>query len=167
MKRSKNSSRPTRRKKNATVPSRSSAPVPSRRQVLSGWAKTGLGIAVVGGGAGLLLTRTVQADIREHDLGRIGQGVPMVVQVHDPMCPTCLSLQKQVRKAMKAFGEDELQYAIASLDKPDGRDLAIRNGVGKITLLLFDARGERQAILHGPNTAERLEPIFRRHAETR
>lgn len=132
--------------------------------MLSKMAKTGLGIAIVGGGAGLLLTRTVAADLHEQDLTRIGQGVPMVVQVHDPMCPTCLSLQKQVRRAMEAFGDEELQYAVASLDKPEGRDLAIRHGVGKITLLLFDARGERRDILHGVQQSDALERLFRRHA---
>jgi len=161
MKRSKSQPQATRKKK-AAAP-KPTAPALSRRQVLGGWAKTGLGIAVVGGGAGLLLTRTVAADVHEHDLTRIGQGIPMVVQVHDPMCPTCLALQKQVRKAMRAFDDDTLQYAIASLDKPEGRDLAIRNGVGKITLILFDAEGNRQAILHGPNSSDRLERAFRAH----
>ena len=122
-------------------------------------------IAVVGGGIGLLLTRTVRAELHEHDLSRIGKGVPMVVQVHDPMCPSCVALQRQVRRAMDAFDDAELQYAIASLDKPEGRDLALRNGVGKITLILFDADGTPRDTMHGVIDSDRLERAFRRHAD--
>ncbi len=167
MKRSKNNSKPQNRKKKATPPT-PTAPEPKldRRAALGRMAKMALGVAVVGGGAGLLLTRAVKADMREHDLSRIGQGVPMVVQVHDPNCPTCLSLQTQVRKAMRAFGDDELQYAVASLDKTEGRRLAIEHGVGKITLLLFDAKGVRQEILHGVRNHSALESTFRRHAKS-
>ncbi len=165
MKRSKRQPKPQTRKKAAPASKPAPVPAKTRRQMLGGLAKTGLGIAVIGGGAGLFLTRTVKADMYEHDLGRIGQGVPMVVQVHDPHCPTCLSLQRQVRKAMRAFGEDELQYAIASLEKPEGRELALNHGVGKITLLLFDAKGERQDVLHGVINANLLEQRFRRHIE--
>jgi len=163
MKRSKNAPKSGPRRKSAPAPKPAPAPV-TRRAMLGRAAKTGLGVAVVVGGAGLLLTRTVKADMHEHDLTRIGQGVPMVVQVHDPMCPTCLSLQKQVRKAMRAFDGETLQYAVASLDKPEGRDLAIRHGVGKITLILFDGQGARRDILHGVQQSEQLERLFRLHA---
>jgi len=163
MKRSKNAPKSSpRKKKSAPAPKPAPAPV-TRRAMLGKLAKTGLGVAVVGGGVGLLLTRTVKADMHEHDLGRIGQGVPMVVQVHDPMCPTCLSLQRQVRKAMRAFDESELQYAVASLDKADGRALALENGVGKITLLLFDANGTRRDVLHGVMQEDDLVRTFKKH----
>jgi len=161
MKRSKRPAKPQTRKKAAPA----LAPAVTRRQMLGKVGKTALGVAVVGGGIGLLLTRTVQAELHEHDLSRIGQGVPMVVQVHDPMCPSCVALQRQVRAAMGAFDEADLQYAIASLDKPEGRSLALDNGVGKITLLLFDAGGTRREVLHGVIDSDRLERAFRQHVD--
>jgi len=165
MKRSKRTSKPQKtRKKSAPASSAAPTAPKTRRQMLGGMAKAALGIAVIGGGAGLLLTRTVKADMHEHDLDRIGKGVPMVVQVHDPQCPTCLALQRQVRKAMRAFDDTELQYAVASLAKAEGRDLALKNGVGKITLLLYDADGTRRDVLHGVMQAGQLESRFRRLA---
>lgn len=163
MKRSKRPARPQKRGKPAPAPA--SPPAMSRRRMLGGMGSTALGVAVAGGGIGLLLTRTVRAELHEHDLDRIGKGIPMVVQVHDPMCPSCIALQRQARAAMAAFGEDELQYVVASLDKPEGRDLALRNGVGKVTLLLFDAQGTRRDILRGVIRQDRLERVFRRHVD--
>lgn len=162
MKRSKQAPKPKKRKK--AVPSAVIAPASQpemTRRALLGKAKVwGIAAGVVGLG-GLGLTRTVQAEMYEHDLTRIGKGVPMVVQVHDPQCPTCTALQKQVRKAMKAFGEDQLQYAVASLAKDEGRKLASAHGVGKVTLLLFDAQGNRLDILSGMASSTALEQRFR------
>lgn len=163
MKRSKRTTQTKPRKK--TAPAAPPAPDKGmgRREMLGKLKMAGIGIAVLGGG-GLWFTRTVQAEMHEHDLSRIGQGVPTVVQVHDPQCPTCLALQREVRKAMKAFGDGELQYVVASLAKEDGRSLAIDHGVGKVTLLLFDARGNRRDMMGGVIDSVVLEDRFRRHA---
>lgn len=162
MKRRKNAPRPTKKKTAAPV---AKAPVKTgltRRSVIDRLQKFGIAAVVIGAG-GLLLTRTVNATMHEHDLGRIGQGVPMVVQVHDPHCNSCVLLQKQVRKAMRGFDEGELQYVIADLAKPEGRDIALQNSVGKTTLLLFDAGGTRRAILSGVRDSGTLERSFRAH----
>lgn len=103
----------------------------------------------------------------EEDLSRIGRGVPTVVQVHDPSCPTCRALQKEARAAMVGFGDGELQYLVANLSTREGQSFAGQHGVGKITLLIFDRRGQRQKILSGPNTREQLQRIFAAHARGR
>lgn len=105
----------------------------------------------------------VCATTRENDLTRIGNGIPAVVQIHDPECPRCRALQKEVRDAMSNFKENELQYLVANIRLAKGRQLAIKHRVGHVTLLLFDGKGNRRGILAGPNSSDYLEDLFRGH----
>ena len=75
-----------------------------RRDVLrlGGFAALGL---LAAGGATYAGVGAYRAYKFEHDLTRIGQGKPAVVQVHDPQCSVCLALQSETRRAMRQFGE--------------------------------------------------------------
>ena len=99
----------------------------------------------------------------EHDLSQIGQGKPMVVQVHDIHCSTCVVLQGQTRRALRSFKHDELGYVIADLNKVDGRHYAGVNRAGRTTLLLTDKRGNIRNRVHGETEPERLKEIFAEH----
>ena len=133
----------------------------SRRQVLEMLGYSAAGIAVVGGG-GWYFVSSVQASIAAGDLGRIGNGTPTVVQIHDPQCPRCRALQREAREALAAFDDDELQYVVANIRQADGRRLADAHGVGHVTLLLFDAEGRQRGVLAGENRSDYLEGEFRR-----
>ena len=61
-------------------------------------------VAALAGGGGWYLVDEVMATISEQDLTKIGNGIPSVVQIHDPQCSRCIALQNETRKAMKAFG---------------------------------------------------------------
>ena len=135
---------------------------PSRRDFLRKMGNRTLIVAVVGG-AGWYLVEEVRATIREEDLSRIGNGIPAVVQIHDPQCPRCAALQREAREAMEQFDDGELQYLVANIRSAKGRQLAGAHGVGHITLLLFDGEGERLDVLVGPNTSANLVHAFRRH----
>ncbi len=134
----------------------------SRRNVLSLARNWGL-FGVVAAGGGWYLVDEVMATIGEQDLSRIGNGTPTVVQIHDPQCSRCLALQRETRKAMRAFGGDELQYLVANIRSEKGRALATANGVGHVTLLLFDGQGKRRDILHGTSHSDFLQLKFREH----
>ncbi len=134
----------------------------SRRDVLRKIRNGGL-LALVAGGGGWYLVQDVRATIREHDLTQIGNGIPTVVQVHDPQCPRCLALQRETRDALAAFDDGELQYLIADISRQEGRQLAAAHNVNHVTLLLFDAEGNRRDVLVGENTSAYLEDVFRRH----
>ncbi|NNF76856.1 MAG: hypothetical protein HKN05_02395 [Rhizobiales bacterium] len=136
----------------------------SRRSLLGLVRNWGLFAAVAAGG-GWYLVDEVLATISEQDLSKIGNGTPTVVQIHDPQCSRCIALQKEARKAMKAFGSNELQYLVANIRSEKGRALASANGVGHITLLLFDAKGQRREILHGNSHSDYLELMFRKHVD--
>ncbi len=73
------------------------------------------GAAVVGGG-GFWFVSDVQATMREHDLTRLGQGVPTIVQIHDPGCPRCTAHQRVARAAVSAFDETELVFLVANIN---------------------------------------------------
>lgn len=80
-----------------------------------------------------------------HDFSVIGNGTPTVVQVHDPSCPTCRRLKRNVADVKGRFG-DRLQFRITGLSTREGRQLAGEHDVGKVTLLLFNGDGERGCI---------------------
>ena len=120
--------------------------------------------AVVAAGAWYLVVE-VTATIAEHDLSRIGNGIPAVVQIHDPRCASCVALQREARVAMEAFDTEELQYLVADINNAEGRSFAAAHGVGNVTLLLFDGEGKRRRTLAGSNTSEILAHYFRSHSD--
>jgi hypothetical protein len=133
----------------------------NRRYLLRNLAFYGVAAVAVSGG-GLYLVTDVMANAREHDLSRIGNGIPAIVQVHDPGCPSCLALQREARIAMESFESEDLQYLVANLSTPAGRKLADRYGVGRVTLLLMDGTGKRLLTLAGEADSEVLVPAFER-----
>ncbi len=133
------------------------------RRAFLGKFRTGAAVTVAVGGASWFLADSVMATMREQDLSRIGNGIPAVVQIHDPQCPQCQALQREARDALCDFDDSELQFLVANIRSDEGRQLARAHGVGHVTLLLFDGSGQRRAVLAGPNESEYLAGAFRRH----
>lgn len=132
---------------------------PARREVLNKLSWFGLA-AGFGGGAVFFGARSVKARMAEADLSRIGQGVPAVVQVHDPTCPLCAALQKQARRAMRSFEEDELVFLVADQTTQTGRAFAQQFGVSHVTLVLLDGDGAYVQTLQGVRPSAELLPVF-------
>lgn len=158
------SRKPQKRKSRFKGQAAAPATEPSRRDMLKLLLNGGIGAVVLVGG-GYFGVGSYRAYAAEHDLNRLGQGKPVVVQVHDPQCPTCTALQKQTRKALKAFGECDLVYLIADINTPEGQAFAVRHGVGNVTLMLFDAEGGLQRTVQGMRSRDQLLPILRDHQE--
>ncbi len=156
--------RPNQHKNRPAAKAATGAQSLDRRNVLGKMRNAALAAAGVGA-VGWYVVSEVRAGIQEADLTRIGNGIPTIVQIHDPQCPVCQALQKEARKALAEFQEGELQYLVANIRQDKGRRLATQHGVQHVTLLLFDGKGERQEILAGPNTSADLERAFRRHLE--
>lgn len=136
----------------------------TRRDFLGNSVMYSVGVVAVGG-AGLYFAKTMSVSARESELSDIGNGVPTVVQIHDPSCPTCNALLCEAREATCAIGDDKLQFRVANIMTEEGYALAKEHGVGKITLLLFDGDGEKRLTLRGMNEAENLTPAFERHVK--
>ncbi|WP_415921145.1 hypothetical protein [Tateyamaria sp. SN6-1] len=131
----------------------------SRRTVLSGGAAG----AVLLAGGGFWAASSFRTYAAEHDLTRVGQGDPAIVQIHDPQCPTCTALQKQTRRALRDFDDCGLTYLVADIKTPDGAAFARRFNVPHVTLLLFDGEGTLTRTIQGLQQAPQLAEAFAAH----
>lgn len=133
----------------------------SRRDSFRTFGEWGALAAVVVAG-GWYAVDYVVGTVGELDLTKIGNGKPTIVQIHDPNCPRCVELQGETRDALGSIDNDELQYLVANIRSESGRAFAEEQGVGHVTLLLFDGKGQRLNVLVGNNSSETLERAFRR-----
>ena len=150
--------RPQQKKTAQPQPAPAKKPQTDRRAML----RNGLLLAGLVGAGGFFTASTVMATISEHDLSRVGQGIPTIVQVHDPQCTQCQELQREVRAALKAFEPAELSYAVANLASDTGTAFASQYGAPHVTLLLFDGEGALRGTLNGVRGRDELEATFGR-----
>ncbi len=134
----------------------------TRRDMLRVTGYGAVGVTALGG-AGYAGYDMYRDYVFEHDLSRVGQGKPAVVQVHDPQCATCLALQNETRRAMRQFGECDLIYVVADIRQPEGQAFASRHNVPHVTLVLLDSRGEMTQVLTGFRQRAELEPVLQAH----
>ena len=131
----------------------------SRRSFLRLARNFGIG-AVLLGGTGYVFANNYSNMQHQHDLSRVANGRPTVVQVHDPQCSLCRSLQAETRKALDMFEDGQLDYVVANIRTDKGRAFANRYGVPHVTLLLFDGNGELQEVLQGQRGPYELRNHF-------
>jgi thioredoxin-related protein len=129
------------------------APEKKRRLVIKGVGA----LAVLGVSAGALSAYDKKQRTL-HDLSVIGQGQPVIVQIHDPACPTCRQLKSRSSTALK--GRDNIHYRLADVTTSEGRELQQKYGVETITLLLFDGEGKRVSTIRGLQNVEYLQTAF-------
>lgn len=115
------------------------------------------GVVLAGGG---YLVRGMMATAAEAKLDVIGQGIPVVVQIHDPNCPDCNRLQREARAAMRGFSDDELIYRVANLTTANGASFAAGHGHGRVTLILLNAQGRRVQVISGVHDRKILAQDF-------
>ena len=151
----------TRRHKPTAEPNATAPAATTRRDVLKRVRNAAIGIFVVGGG-GIVLARSVGATVEEHDLSRVENGTPTIVQIHDPQCSLCRSLQRETRKALRDFDDDALDYVIANIRTQEGSQFAASHGEQHVTLLLFDSEGALQEVLRGQRHHTQLRTAFQR-----
>ena len=137
----------------------------SRRNFLRNIAVCAVVAGLMSGG-GWYVSRGVQAGIAEQDLSLLGNGVPTVVQIHDPQCPRCRALKRETREAISRFEDGTIQYLVANIRQSQGRRFAARHRVGHITLLLFDGNGRRRGMLAGERKSDVLVHEFRKLIRT-
>jgi len=160
----KNDKHSNKKKRNQPKTGSATKKASTRRDFFATVRNGAIAAAVVGGGTWFVVDE-VMATLGEHDLAKLGNGIPTVVQIHDPQCPLCVALQRQARKALDNFDKGELQYLVANIKSKEGRAFATAHGVPHVTLLLFDAKGKQQQVLSGPNQSGYLTDVFRQHLE--
>ena len=85
------------------------------------------------------------------------------MQIHDPQCPLCLTLQRQTRSALAGYDDAGYTYLVANITTDSGYAFANQYGVSHVTLLLFDAAGKMVETVRGPIETAPLESILARH----
>ncbi len=158
----KQSKKVIRKPKQKSSTSGQSGSTLNRRTFLKFGRVAAIAVPVLGV-AGYFSVQSVQATICEADLSKIGNGRPAIVQIHDPNCPVCRTLQKQSRKALKSFEDGSFEFLVANIKTAEGGALAANHGVPHVTLLLFDGRGEMVQIVRGTSSVEELREIFGAH----
>ena len=135
-----------------------------RRKFLRLARNTAIGLPFVTG-AVFVSVQSVQATICEADLTKIGKGKPSIVQIHDPNCTLCQTLQRQTRKALKSFDDEAVTFLVADINTAKGSAFAARYGVPHVTLLLFDASGEMTQVVRGPSDTDSIRNIISTHLD--
>ena len=102
----------------------------------------------------------------EHDLSVVGNGIPTVVQVHDPGCSLCNRLKNNLSKVKGDF-KDKIQFKTANILKKKGKVFAAKYNSQKVTLLYFDKKGERVDTTHGVTSSEDLKTKLQKLANRR
>jgi len=80
------------------------------------------------------------------DLSKIGQGLPVVVLMHDKNSVKSLALMELLNKIRSDYA-GKIEFLAVDIDSQEGQVFSRRQAVGAITLLLFDAHGVRRAVL--------------------
>ena len=160
MKKSSRNTSQNRKKRQAAVATTTSAqPEPNRRAFLSSAMNWGIGLTLLGG-AGFGATAMVRSTAHAHDLTRVANGRPTVVQIHDSQCTLCAALQRETKRALREFDSAEIDYVIANITSAKGRTFAARYGVRHVTLLLFEADGTLKEVLVGQQDSAELREVF-------
>jgi hypothetical protein len=98
-----------------------------------------------------------------YDLSRVGNGIPAVVQVHDPNCPICVQLRGNIIAIADDFDNQQLQLLVADLNSDEGRSFAERYNAGFRTLLYFNPAGDLVDLEVGLQSSADLVRRFREH----
>ncbi|MGJ8605855.1 MAG: hypothetical protein ACSHXH_17190 [Marivita sp.] len=134
----------------------SPAPKLSRRDMMGRLAIYGIGaVAVAGGGTAFALDFSKK--LTEADLTVVGNGTSTIVQIHDPNCGLCQSLQKETRAAFKLCDDTAFQYRVANITSVDGAAFQSRLGLPHVTLVFFDGQGQHIHTLQGVTPAAEIK----------
>jgi hypothetical protein len=144
----KGSSAPKRRKPSKKAPSKSNAArVDKSKRGFLRTAAVGLPVVALGG---YFTFAYLQSAVAEADLSKVGNGKPSIVQIHDPQCALCATLQDQTKNVLSRFDDSKYEYLVANIKTHKGAMFAGKYGVPHVTLLLFDKRGKLIQIVRGP-----------------
>ncbi len=82
-----------------------------------------------------------------HDLSTIGQGKPVLVQIHDPQCSKCRKLLSSVYSVLDEF--PEIEFRIANIRSDKGYRFSRQHDVSNVTLLYFNDQGRKKDVAIG------------------
>ena len=124
------------------------------------WITALVGLLILGGLAGVIWFFAGRENLEEN-YSIVGQGEPVIVQVHQLNCADCDILRANTKRALKQINDDRLHYRIAYLHKNEGIAFASKHGAAReTTLILFDKFGRKQSVYIGVQDVEALVDLF-------
>jgi len=135
--------------KHPTPPDRTSSPW-RRRLIVTG---------IIVGAVSFIWSRLPKGSYPT-DLSRIGQGQPVLVLAMDSNYLAGASVMNLLNDLRPNYA-DSVHFLVASLALPNGKAFANQYQVSDGTVVLFDANGQRVALLHAPQTQDELRRALR------
>jgi len=90
------------------------------------------------------------------DLTRIGKGKAAVVLVRDKSAVQSFDLM-EVMNGIRDHYSDKAEFLLTDFNTPEGRAFMTANGAAKVTVVVFDASGNKVNVLFPPQTAESMQ----------
>lgn len=128
-------------------------PTPSHRTFPT-WRRRLIVTGIIVGSGAFIWSRLPKGSYPT-DLSRIGQGQAALVLAMDSNYLAGASVMNLLNDLRHDFA-DSVQFLVASLALPDGQAFANQHQASDGTVVLFDANGQRVAVLHTPRTQDEL-----------
>lgn len=106
----------------------------------------------------LMLVATVVMNLPRgfsDDLTRIGKGKAALVLVRDKTAVQSFDLI-DVMNGIRDQYAGQIEFLLTDFDTPEGRAFITANGAARVTVVVFDASGNKKNILYPPQTAESM-----------
>jgi hypothetical protein len=110
----------------------------------------------------LLLVATVIMNLPRGfsgDLSRIGKGKAAVVLVRDKNAVQSFELM-QVMNDIRDQYDGKVEFLLTDFNTPEGRAFISANGAARVTVVVFDANGNKVSVLYPPQTAESMQQVI-------
>ena len=122
------------------------------------WMKALITTAIIIAAAVLIFTQLPKGAFST-DLSRIGQGTPALVIARDINYVSGGEVMELINGMRPEYGA-QVEFLVAHLGRPDGREFARRHGAGDGTVVLFAGDGSRLSTLHAPETEDEVRRLL-------
>jgi hypothetical protein len=107
----------------------------------------------------LLLVATVIMNLPRgysDDLTRIGKGKAAVVLIRDKSAVQSFDLM-EVMNGIRDHYSDKAEFLLTDFNTPEGRAFMTANDATKVTVVVFDANGNKLNVLYPPQTVASMQ----------
>lgn len=134
-------------------------PTPPHR-TSSAWRRRLIVTGIIVGFGSLVWSRLPKGSYPT-DLSRIGQGQAVLVLAMDSNYLAGASVMNLLNDVRHEFA-NSVQFLVASMALPDGQAFANQHQASDGTVVLFDANGQRVAVLYTPQTQDELRQALQK-----
>ncbi len=127
---------------------------------LAPWKKGLIYFIVIGLSAVLIWTQLPQSPYPT-DLNRVGAGKPAVVLIYDSNSAGGMMVMELLAPIRDEYG-DQVEFLVASMGLPDGRNFAKHYGISSGAVVFFSADASQSITVRAPESTEALRQTLER-----